>query len=88
MRLLNRVNTFKEKSGWLLIFLVGFVLGVLYINLKDQTNLLNSELVSTYTMDRLKGLVINKNRFLIYCLQNRIQIILFLTLLEIGRAHV
>lgn len=75
--------TGKEVPGWLLPFLVGFLVGVILMNTGMFLKVENSSLLDEYTLGRLKYLEINCNTFFIYVLQKRMAVLWLLMLFGI-----
>lgn len=71
----------KEKSSWMFVFMTGFIVGVLFINFWDKSEMAQEGLVSIDTLQRLKYFQIDSSKFLGYVLEERLKTVFILTLL-------
>lgn len=71
MRLLSRQER-AGAGGWLLPFLIGFLLGVIVLVINTDSFLKGSGLLDEYTLGRLKYMQINQNAFFLYVLKKRL----------------
>lgn len=68
----------REDANWLLFFALGFVMGVLLVNRKTDYFLGDSLFFGDELLNRLSYTTFHSQQYLVYLLQNRIGILLFL----------
>lgn len=68
----------REGANWLLFFSLGFIVGVLLVNIKTDYFLEDSLFFGEELLNRLSYTSFHNEQYMVYLLQNRIGILLFL----------
>lgn len=68
----------REGANWLLFFSLGFIAGVLLVNIKTDYFLEDSLFFGEELLNRLSYSSFHNEQYMVYLLQNRIGILLFL----------
>lgn len=76
----------REKTVWMTVFLIGFLLGIGLICLLAQKLFLSSGFLDRTFLSRMKYLDMNKNGLFLFSLQQRIGMAAFLVLLSVAGA--
>lgn len=74
----RRYGEKREGANWLLFFLFGFFAGVLLVNMKTEYFLEDSLFFGEELLNRLSYTSFHNEQYMVYLLQNRMGIMLFL----------
>lgn len=76
----------REKTVWMTVFLIGFLLGIGIICLAAQDFVMSSGFLDRAFLSRMKYLDMNRNGLFLFSLQQRIGMAAFLVLLSVAGA--